>query len=62
MEKKSEKGFDLFALECLGIINQLTSVDWALLAEQVSLIPWIEDNLKGPLMAQSHADQLLQVG
>uniref|UniRef100_A0A1I8E9X8 Kinesin-associated protein 3 n=1 Tax=Wuchereria bancrofti TaxID=6293 RepID=A0A1I8E9X8_WUCBA len=61
VDKKDEKGLDSFALECLGIINQLTSVDWASLAEQVSLIPWIEDNLKGQLMVQSHADQLLQV-
>ncbi|KAK6102101.1 Kinesin-associated protein (KAP) family protein [Brugia pahangi] len=61
MDQKDEKGLDSFALECLGIINQLTSVDWASLAEQVSLISWIEDNLKGQLMVQSHADQLLQV-
>ncbi|EFO23129.1 hypothetical protein LOAG_05355 [Loa loa] len=61
VNKKTEKGLDLFALECLGIINQLTSVDWASLAEQVSLIAWIEDNLKGQYMVQSHPDQLLQV-
>uniref|UniRef100_A0A8R1TZH0 Kinesin-associated protein 3 n=1 Tax=Onchocerca volvulus TaxID=6282 RepID=A0A8R1TZH0_ONCVO len=59
VDKKHEKGLDLFAFECLGIVNQLTSVDWALLAEQVSLIPWIENNLKGQLKSQS--DQLLQV-
>uniref|UniRef100_A0A0R3RIP0 Kinesin-associated protein 3 n=1 Tax=Elaeophora elaphi TaxID=1147741 RepID=A0A0R3RIP0_9BILA len=61
VDKKGKKEFDLFALECLGVVNQLTSVDWASLAEQVSLIPWIEDNLKGQIMTQSHTDQLLQV-
>ncbi|KAL4003278.1 Kinesin-associated protein (KAP) family protein [Acanthocheilonema viteae] len=61
VDKKGKKELDLFALECLGIVNQLTSVDWASLAEQVSLIPWIEDNLKGQIMIQSRADQLLQV-
>ncbi|CAG9535765.1 unnamed protein product [Cercopithifilaria johnstoni] len=59
LDKTDKKELDLFGLECLGIINQLTAVDWASLAEQVSLIPWIEDNLKG--QTQSHADQLLQV-
>ncbi|VDO65555.1 unnamed protein product [Onchocerca flexuosa] len=59
VDKKHEKELDLFALECLGIVNQLTSVDWASLAEQVSLIPWIENNLKGQLKSQS--DLLLQV-
>ncbi|VDK88244.1 unnamed protein product [Litomosoides sigmodontis] len=59
-EKKME-GLDLFALECLGIVNQLTSVDWASLAEQVSLIPWIEDNLKKQITTQLHVDHLLQV-
>lgn len=58
MEQKGEKELDIFALECLRVINQLTSVEWASLAEQVSLIPWIEDNLK----ERSHVDQLLQVG
>ncbi|KAM3722944.1 Kinesin-associated protein [Dirofilaria immitis] len=61
LDKKNEKGLDLFAFECLGIVNQLTSVDWASLAKQVPLIPWIENNLTGQLMVRSHADQLLQV-
>lgn len=58
VDKKDKEELDLFALECLRITNQLNSVDWALLAEQVSLIPWIEDNLKGQM---SYVDQLLQV-
>lgn len=59
--KKRVEELDLFALECLGIVNQLTNVDWASLAEQVSLIPWIEDNLKGHITDQLHVDHLLQV-
>lgn len=52
---------DSFALECLGVVNQLDSVNWASLAQQTSLIPWITDNLKASKMAHSHTDQLLQV-
>uniref|UniRef100_A0A915PQC9 Kinesin-associated protein 3 n=1 Tax=Setaria digitata TaxID=48799 RepID=A0A915PQC9_9BILA len=61
VDKKDEKKLDLFALECLRIANQLTDVDWASLAEKLSLIAWIDDNVREELTAQSHADYLLQV-
>lgn len=59
--KNDGNWLDSFALECLGVVNQLNSVNWASLAQQTSLIPWITDNLKASKMAHSHTDQLLQV-
>lgn len=50
-----------FAVECLGTVNVLNNVQWERLAEQHSLIPWIQRKLSLHSQGRSQNDLVLQV-
>ncbi|KHN74989.1 Kinesin-associated protein 3 [Toxocara canis] len=52
---------DSFAVEYLGTVNQLVAVNWAQLAEQLSLVPWIQRKLALHVKGRGSNDLLLQV-
>lgn len=52
---------DSFAVECLGTVNQLGTLNWAQLAKHMSLIPWIQQKVALHARGRGSNDLVLQV-
>uniref|UniRef100_A0A915BXZ0 Kinesin-associated protein 3 n=2 Tax=Parascaris TaxID=6254 RepID=A0A915BXZ0_PARUN len=52
---------DSFAVECLGTVNQLATLNWAQLAKHMSLIPWIQQKVALHTRGRGSNDLVLQV-
>lgn len=50
-----------FALDCLGAVNVLSCVQWSAVADELSLIPWIESILTHKKESHFPPDFLLQI-
>lgn len=51
---------DSFAVECLGTVNQLSTLNWAQLAKHMSLIPWIQQKVALHARGRGSNDLVLQ--